>query len=874
MRRSLVIAACALLAALLVTAGARADDDDAGPIVTKAPALVHFVEAVYPPDKKEAGVEATVILTIAIDEHGKVTEVEIATSGGADFDAAAVAAARQFVFSPAEIDDKPAPVKITYRYVFKIEEKMVSLGPQINFEGVVKERFKKKPMPGVKIRIVDLGIEAVSEDDGGFAFQDVPPGTHQVELSAPTLVTVSTEETIARGSKKTVTYYVEEKEEGVDEEEVVRAPRIKKESVETVIRTEEARRVPGTQGDTLKVVQNLPGVGRSSFGSGQLIVWGSAPKDTRVYVDGVEVPSLYHGGGLRSTMSGDLVRSIDLSPGAYGADFGRGLGGLVKVQTKNLPETGTHANVAVDVIDTSAMVSTAVAKKLRLGLAGRYSYLDRTLRAVTSEDVGDFVPIPRYYDGQAMAQVGLGKDEHLTLLGLLSDDKLDRTIPSDDPAAVRTEKTHNGYWRVLAVYDRLLSDGASFQVTPSVGVDTSETVSSFGAVPAEIHTTSQRYALRGAYRRKLRPGATLSIGVDADVTRTEVRRSGSVTLPAREGDVTVFGEPPGDQVNADDWTVNELGIAPYAVAELTLGRLGLTPGLRLDPLVVDGTRLLPPTGSLPPIGFRRLDWAFDPRLAATYKVSKRLSLRLGSGLYHQPPDPEDLSSVFGNPTLASSAAVHLSLGGAYKLTGTLSLEVTGFAKYLWNLPSRSLAESPAVAQALDQDGVGRSYGGQVLLRQQLYKGFFGWITYSLIRSERRDHPDQDWRLFDYDQTHVLGILASYQLGHGWEAGGRFRFTSGVPRTPVVDAYFDASADQYDPIFGAHNSIRVPSFYQLDLRVERTITRPAWRLDLFLDVQNVTNRANPEEIIYNYDFSRKGYITGLPTLAVVGARLEI
>ena len=120
----------------------------------------------------------------------------------------------------------------------------------------------------------------------------------------------------------------------------MRAPRIKKEAVETRIRTEEARRVPGTQGDTLKVVQNLPGVGRSAFGSGQLIVWGSAPKETRVNVDGVEIPALYHVGGLRSTVNADLVRSIDLVAGSYGAEYGRGLGGLVRIELAPLPERG------------------------------------------------------------------------------------------------------------------------------------------------------------------------------------------------------------------------------------------------------------------------------------------------------------------------------------------------------------------------------------------------------------------------------------------------------------------------------------------------------------------------------------------------------
>ncbi len=169
-----------------------------------------------------------------------------------------------------------------------------------------------------------------------------------------------TEETIAVGKRRTVKYLVEEKE---DDDEgisiVVRAPRIKKEAVETRIRTEEARRVPGTQGDTLKVVQNLPGVARSSFGSGELIVWGAAPNETKVNVDGVEIPTLYHVGGFRSTINSDLVRSINLSPGSYGADYGRGLGGLVRIDLGSLPKEGTHGYVAADVLDASALISTA-----------------------------------------------------------------------------------------------------------------------------------------------------------------------------------------------------------------------------------------------------------------------------------------------------------------------------------------------------------------------------------------------------------------------------------------------------------------------------------------------------------------------------------
>src|SRR6516165_9484256 len=299
MKRAVVLSLLTLAICSWPARASAQDEAATGPVVTKPPKLVKFVPAVYPKDKHDAGVTADVLLSIEIGDDGKVGNVEVVQGAAPDFDAAAVAAAKQFVFEPAEIDNQPAPVKITYKYDFTIKETMVKAGPQINFDGVVLERFKKKPMARVTVTIKDLGpgVKGVTDEDGHFAFTDVPPGKHKIELAHPKLVTVSTEEEIVIGKRRTVKYLVEEREEGVDEEVVVRAPRIKKEAVETRIRTEEARRVPGTQGDTLKVVQNLPGVGRSAFGSGQLIVWGSSPKETRVVVDGVAIPALYHVGG-------------------------------------------------------------------------------------------------------------------------------------------------------------------------------------------------------------------------------------------------------------------------------------------------------------------------------------------------------------------------------------------------------------------------------------------------------------------------------------------------------------------------------------------------------------------------------------------------
>jgi TonB family protein len=861
-----------LVSLLLVSSFAAAQEEpepeEAQHKLTKPPALKTFVEAVYP----RQGVEAAVLLQIEIAADGHVEKVAVLQSAAPDFDAAAVAAAQKFVFTPAEIDGKPAPVKITYKYTFAIKTQMVKLGPQVNFEGTVLDRYTKKPIPGVSVMVAEMGLVERTDESGHFQFVDLPLGKHKIQLSHDKLVTVSTEEELVKDQKKTVKYFVVPKEEGIDEETVVRAARIKKETVQTVIRTEEARRVPGTQGDTLKVVQNLPGVARSAVGSGAIIVWGSAPKDTRVNVDGVEIPALYHVGGLRSTVNSDLVKSIDLVPGGYGAEYGRGLGGLVRVETRQLPQSGVHGYVAADVLDASAMVTAAIGKRFRIGIAGRYSYLDALLGAVFNTNVSDFFPIPKYDDYQVMASVQLRKDETLEAIFLASDDHLRRSISSLDPAEVKSENTDSSFYRGIIRYSRILPDGASLVITPSVGYDVSKSTTKFGAIPTLVESSAIRYGLRASYRRRVHAMVTLSLGLDLQGQLTNSRRSGSLEIPPREGDIFVFGRPPGDDVNADRWSTHIGDAAPYLFAEITLGKVKLVPGLRLDAFLLEGSQTTPPVIGTTPIGFTHFQFGIDPRLQVSWAPIKRVSVSAAVGLYHQAPDSDELSSVFGNPSLGLSRALHVSAAIGVKITGTLAFELVGFYKQLEDLVSRNEAPTPPLARALTQDGYGRSYGGQILIRQELWKGFFGWITYSLSRSERQDHPDRDFRLFDFDQTHVLGVVASYEY-RGWGAGVRLRYTSGMPRTPVTGAFYDGRGDQYQPIFGGQNSIRIPDFVQLDVRLEKTFSFRRLSLNIFLDVQNITNRANPEEIVYSYDFKKQAYITGLPTLAVLGARLS-
>src|SRR5262249_28135884 len=158
-----------------------------------------------------------------------------------------------------------------------------------------------------------------------------------------------------------------------DELIVVTAPRLRKQVVSTEVRASQAQKVPGTQGDVLKVVENLPGVARASVGSGALLVWGAAPQDTRVYVDGIHVPRLYHDGGYRSLLPSDFVRAVELVPGGYGAVYGRGLGGVVSVTSVPLGGDGIHGSAGADVIEASGDVRANLGRRVHVAFGVRRS---------------------------------------------------------------------------------------------------------------------------------------------------------------------------------------------------------------------------------------------------------------------------------------------------------------------------------------------------------------------------------------------------------------------------------------------------------------------------------------------------------------------
>jgi hypothetical protein len=738
----------------------------------------------------------------------------------------------------------------------------VSVSPALGSPGVAGQAGQPGS-PGEPL------ASAVTDANGRFVLGALPAGKVVVRLHGSSIGRFESPEVLTAGRARQVTYYVDRRLAGAYETVVV-ARRPDREVSEQRIEQEELRRIPGAQGDTLKVVENLPGVARPSFGFGALIIWGASPDDSRVYIEGIRVPVLYHFFGLRSVIAQDVVDSLTLTPGAYGAEYGRAIGGIVDVTLRDPKRDGLHGYASIDPVDVGVLLEGPLGKHTSFLIAARRAWLDATFPYLVPISTLKFTLGPRYYDYQLILRHEFTPRDILTLLVFGSDDALAFLNSDVDPSQSSKFEVATKFVRAGLQYKHRFSADTELRITPSFGYEVPVGINAdFGGSPVNVNVQSYTYNLRAELRSRILAGLKLRIGVDFEGTHAsaDVR----APQPPREGDPSGTGGvvTPGPNPSAyftDKGGFDYALVGPYAELSISAfdGRLEVQPGIRIDNYNLSGYRGTPDY-------FSRSEVQIEPRLGVRVHVTKWLALKAGVGRFYQPPQPADLSRTFGRTDLEIPTAVHYVAGLEADVVvrglRLFDVDVQGFYKDLRMLAVRSLGSGPP----LDSEGVGRAYGGQLLLRHRFSGRLFAWVAYTLSRSERRDHPGENYRPFDYDQTHILTALGSYKITRKWQVGLRYRYVTGNPSTPVVRAYYDPNDDLYRPVYGLTNSARLPDFHALDLRVDRYFIWDRFLLDLYLDVQNVTSHANPEGAIYNFNYTKTGYVTGLPILPILGLR---
>ena len=854
------------------------------PRTASLPRPLNYAPPRYPAAAEKAGLEATVTLQLDIDQRGRVTKAFVVDPAGHGFDESALEAAQKLEFDPARrADGTPHAARILYRYSFALTTRRApgadaggpggGQSPGSTPGGAAEETIAETLSGTILLRSTEIPVAgatitargpdgkdvvATADASGRFHFNRLAPGSYRVTIRARGYESLEVDERLSPDEPLEVRYRLIVAGGGL--EVTVRGPRPPREVVKRTLQQREIDRIPGTNGDALRSVQSLPGVARIPGGIGLLIVRGSAAGDTQTFIDGTPVPLIYHFGGLSSVVPTELVEKIDFYPGNFSAQYGRAQGGIVDAGLRSPRSDGKyHGLVQVDLIDARALLEGPVPlfESWRFAAAGRRSYIDAWLGPVLDSQGAGATQAPVYYDYQFLLETTPSPASRLRLSFFGSDDGFKLIVPPNprDPAFSGNFDLHTAFQRVQLLYenDAVGGDDTRLRGVFALGRDNVDFgLGSFYFLLEVLSVTS-----RLEVSRRISQGVTLNAGFDllSGVAEVSARAPSGPVATRSIREITL------DQGVLQPAAHVELEIVPHPRAKIV-------PGVRIDYFNVNN----------------RTD--LSPRVNARYDLIQgypRTTAKAGAGIFHQPPAFQQSVEPIGNSDLRSSTAIHYALGLEQDVTRRLEASAEAFYKDLENQIDQFRGPE---GTNFDNARQGYAVGGEFLLKYKPDERFFGWAAYTLSRSAFNEREGLPERLISFDQTHILTVLGSYRLGGGWEFGARFRLVSGNLTTPnICDVSTDESCDPnrtsalfyaptgtYVPIaISGPATERLPLFHQLDLRVDKRWKFKSWQLSAYLDVQNVYNRANSEGISYNYNFTGRQYVKGLPILPSLGLR---
>jgi TonB family protein len=872
-RRSLVVALVFAVPALAQDPPAAPPAADEVPIdelpILSGPDVLEYVEAPYPPDAEAAGIEGVVKVLVELDERGVVVNVEVLEGAGHGFDEAAVEAVRAMRFGPAMTERGPVPVAFEFAYGFtlQVEEPDPEDPPPelpINLEGDVLEMATRKPIAGAVLVVDGTDLTATADENGRFAFRGVPAGPQRVRILHPGHVGIEANVQINEGEAVEWRFWLRA-EQYRDNEVVGTYQRDREEITRRTITMDEIRRVPGTFGDPIKVVQTLPGAARPPFGTGLLVIRGSNPEDSGVYVDGVRIPIIYHLTGTTSVLTPDLIGAVDYLPGNYGVQYGRSTGGVVDVQTKDQFQD-SRLVWGTDILDSQLYWEGNVGregKKHGLSVGARRSYIDAFLPLVTGNT--GFTLKPRYWDYSAkwVAPSPNGRRFSAFVYGfndLLRVQAPEGTAQGSDADTQGAFRTEYGTHRFVLRYRQPLGEHWRLDVSPSFGQDTSFFSLGDGFLLANTNNIAQLRAeapFEPSERFQLVPGVDVIGGLWRFDFRSALRVS-DIDDPLAERDPIAF-DGRGTALTADTYLKAQL--RPLSDPEALL----LTAGIRSNTLRYTYGGSIAGDGVKP---YTRA--SFDPRFAMRWRLFEGGVFKAATGLFHQPAQPFESVGLGTEVNLQFERSLSTSVGFEHQATPAVSWELELFHKDLDQLVVQSPGFTGTGTSIFNNDGVGRAYGAELIVRHAPVGRFFGWASYTLSRSERRDYPGDEWYLFDFDQTHIFSAQGGYELPLDLSVSAQVQLVTGNPDQPLDTGVYDVDGDFVNAAaLGRWGSVRLPPFFQTSFRVDKLWTFRSWQLDTYVDLLNAVRGVNPEFTVYNHDYTQYAYVRGLPFIPNIG-----
>lgn len=719
--------------------------------------------------------------------------------------------------------------------------------------GRIHNTVSNEALPFATVGIVGTTTGTVSDDNGIYIFSNLKPGIYSVSVSVLGFETQTIFDIKVTKSKPAeVDFDMISVINDLKEVEIKNSPFIKKEESPVSLRNiseNEITRNPGGNRDISKVIQSLPGVASTVSYRNDIIIRGGSPNENRFYLDDIETPNINHfatqgaSGGPVGMINVDYIREVLFYSSAFPADKSNALSSVLDFKLKDGRSDRIGGKLTIGASDLGITAEGPANKNANFIFSYRRSYLQFLFKALG-------LPfLPTYNDFLLKYKWKLGPKDEIYFIGLGA---IDNSVLN-----TKLQETGDESQKYILAY---LPEQFQWNYTNGIKYVhyRKNSYSTFILSRNFLNNEANKYADNiESSANKLLDYKSQEIENKFRIENTSILSSYKLTFGA-DFEYSKYNNNTFNKTIINDTvqTINyssaldlyKWGLFGQITKSFFSKRFLISLGLRSDASNYDNSMSAPLS-------------QLSPRLSLSYALSPLLSLNLNFGRYYQLPAYTVLGYINNDGTLINKLnnidymrVQHLVAGIDYISKNNLKLNFESFYKYYDHYPfavreNISLANlgsdfGVVGAEEVTSSSVGRAYGFECFAQQKLFKGFYGSLSYTFVRSEFKNafgkYISSSW-----DNRHIVNIIAGKSLNRDWEIGIKWKYSLGMPYTPYdfeatrTKANWDVN---HQGIYNWEklNSERMPAFQSLDIRIDKKYYRKNLTFNFYVDIQNLYN----------------------------------
>lgn len=735
---------------------------------------------------------------------------------------------------------------------------------QEKYKGIIKGRvFNSKnnqPIEFASVSVWGTNIGVLSDIEGNFIFTGVQPGYVELRVSCVGFETYATSQMLVTNANQVfIEIPLFEKSQQIDAVVVTTSSFRRDEESPVSLRNigiKEIEKNPGGNRDISRVLQSFPGVASTPSFRNDVIVRGGGSSENRFYLDGVEIPNLNHfstqgaSGGPVGIINIDFVREVNFYSGAFPADRGNALSSVLDFKQIDGNSEKLKTRISVGASDLAMTLDGPISKNTTFIVSARRSYLQFLFNIL------ELPFLPTYNDFQFKTRTKINERNEITFIGLGAIDHSVLNLEANKTEEQRYILQYlpvNNQWNytIGAVYRHYYEKSYDTWVV-SRNMLNNQQSKYFNNLEVQSNKLLDYNSYESENKIRYEHNASNingfkiiygAIGEYAHYYNNTFRKN--------------FG---GEEIYKSNIDFIKYGLFGQLSKKVIDSKLTLSLGIRTDANNYDNE-------------MSNLLNQISPRLSASYKLSNLWYLNFNMGRYYQLPPYTSLGfrNLDGNLVNKSNGITYISsnhfVTGVDLLPGQNSkLSVEGFFK-LYNKYPFSVKDSIALAskgtdfgtygdEEVISKGQGKAYGMEFLYQNKNFHGANITISYTLVRSEFKNSKDK-YIPSAWDNKHLLNILVRKEFKGNWDIGLKWRFVGGSPYTPVdldksslVEAWNIQGRAYLN--YTKFNTLRLKSFHQLDLRIDKEFYFNKFSLIGYMDVQNVYNFKADQQPTYLID----------------------